>query len=405
MSDELFAYQEAGAAWLAARPRGYLGDEMGLGKTAQAIVAADRAGARQVCVICPASVRANWEREIETWSFGLWGYDVLSYDAAVRRGLPAADTYIVDEAHYLKTATAKRTRACLGANSPLRKAARVWALSGTPAPNHVGELHTWLSFMGAGEGLTYRQFLDRFTNWQMTEYGPKVWGNKRAAMDDLKALVDRAMLRRLKSQVLKDLPAVRWGDISLASRVGYSVNQLANDLVISDSLPSEDEHIARLRREVGNAKAQALADFLAEELESSGEKIVVFAWHRSMMDTLEATLARFGTARIDGATPTARRQGVVDRFQTDPTCRVFVGQLTAAGVGITLTAAASLVFAEMSWTPGDNAQAAMRIHRIGQTQPVLIRTATLRGSIDEAVNAVLARKTRALEQLHEKEAA
>lgn len=404
MSD-LFGYQRAGAAWLAGRARGYLADDMGLGKSAQAIVAADAALADHVCVICPASVRANWEREIETWSLGLWTYEVLSYDAAVRRGLPEADTYILDEAHYLKTATTKRTRTCLGAGSPLADAARVWALSGTPAPNHVGELHTWLRFFQAHEGLSYRQFLDRYTNWMMTDYGPKVFGNKRAAMPDLKAKLERVMLRRLKADVAKDLPAVRWGDISLASNVVYSDKLVATDVLIPDTLPAEDEHIARLRREVGDAKASALGDFIAEELESSGEKIVVFAWHRSVMDKIEQKLARFGVARIDGDTPTPKRLPIVDRFQGDAACRVFLGQIVAAGTGITLTAASHLIFAEMSWTPGDNAQAAMRVHRIGQTQPVLIRTATLKGSLDEAVNAVLARKTRGLEQLYEKEAA
>lgn len=402
---ELFAYQATGAAWLAAKSRGLLADEPGLGKTAQAIVAADAALADKVCVLCPASVVANWRREIERWSLGLWDYTVLSYDAATRRGLPVADTYILDEAHYLKSLSAKRTKVCLGPTSPLHDAARVWALSGTPAPNHVGELYAWLAFFKAHEGLSYRKFLDRYTNWKMTDFGPKIWGNKKDAMPALKAILEGVMLRRLKRDVAQDLPAVRWGDISLAGNVGSFDNHLANDILISDTLPSEDEHIASLRRAVGDAKAPALASYLADELESSGEKIVVFAWHKSVLDALEAALAKFGVVRIDGATPAAKRQGIVDRFQGDAGCRVFLGQIIAAGTGITLTAASNLIFAEMSWTPGDNAQAAMRVHRIGQTQPVLIRTATLRGSIDEAVNAVLARKTRALDQLYEKEAA
>jgi SWI/SNF-related matrix-associated actin-dependent regulator 1 of chromatin subfamily A len=403
---ELFTYQLSGYAWLAGRPRALLADEPGLGKTAQAIVAADAACAEQVCVVAPASVVANWRREIERWSLGLWDYDILSYDAAVRRGLPKADTYIIDEAHYAKTLSAKRTKVLIGAGSPLHDAARVWALSGTPAPNHVGELYSWLAFFRAHEGLSYRKFLDRYTNWQMTDFGPKVWGNKKAAMPELQAKLQGVMLRRLKRDVLKDLPAVRWGDISLVGNVGSFDNQLANNILISDTLPGgDDEHIASLRRAVGDAKAGPLASFIADELEGSGEKIVVFAWHKSVLDTLEAALAKFGVARIDGGTPSAKRQGIVDRFQADPACRVFLGNIIAAGIGITLTAASSLIFAEMSWTPGDNGQAAMRVHRIGQTQPVLIRTATLRGSIDEAVNAVLARKTKALDQLYEKEAA
>jgi SNF2 family DNA or RNA helicase len=402
---DLFPYQVEGARWLAAHPRAYLGDEQGLGKSAQAITAADMAGARRVCVVCPASVVANWSREIEMWSWGLWDHQVLSYDRATRRGLPPADTYIFDEAHFLKSGSAKRTKACLGKESPVRAAARVWGLSGTPAPNHVGELYTWLDFLGATEGRRYLKFLERYTNFSQTNFGPKVWGNKKATMPELKAIVNRVMLRRLKADVLKDLPAVRWGDILLAGKVESSDIFVANRIEISDTLPTEDEHIARLRKNVGDAKAGALAEFIADELDGSEGKVVVFAWHTSVLDTLEQRLSPFGVARIDGSTPAGRRQGLVDRFQQDTDCRVFLGNIVAAGTGITLTAASNLIFAEMAWTPGDNAQAAMRVHRIGQTQPVLIRTATLKGSIDEAVNAVLARKTRGLAQLYEKEAA
>ena len=401
---ELFPYQVDGAAWLAARRRAYLADEMGLGKTPQAIVAADMAGAEHVCVVCPASVKANWEREIERWSLGMWSETtVLSYDAAVRRGLPRGiDTLILDEAHYLKSITAKRTKAILMSDEAAA-AARVWALSGTPAPNHVGELYTFLRFFGVSGQTTYRKFLEAHVRFMETPYGLKVFGNRQDAMPDLKAKVDGVMLRRLKRDVLKDLPPVRWGDVLLAAgaeNAARNDSSVANFINVSDTLPSEDEHIAALRRMVGEAKAPALAAYLADELTEGKEKIVVFAWHLPVMDILEAALRKFGVARIDGGTLTSKRQGIVDRFQTDPDCRVFIGQIIAAGTGITLTAASSLVFAEMSWTPGDNAQAAMRVHRIGQDQPVLIRTTTLRGSIDEAVNAVLARKTRALDQLY-----
>lgn len=400
MTEALFNYQAEGAAWLAPRRFGYLADEQGLGKTAQAIRAADLAWAERVCVVCPASAVENWRREIQRWSLGFWEADVLSYDGAVRRGLPAADTYVIDEAHFLKTASTKRTKRCLGVGSPLRDAARVWALSGTPAPNHVGELFTWLTFMGAARDMSYRQYLDRYTHWQMTDYGPKVWKNRADAMPDLKARMDRVFLRRLKSQVLKDLPPVRWGDITLSGKSeGHFDKVLADHIELSDSLPVEDEHIARLRREIGELKAPALAAYLADELDGSEGKLVVFAWHKAVLDVLEHRLQGFGVARIDGSVPAAKRQGEVDRFQGDANCRVFLGNIAAAGTAITLTAASNLVFAELAWTPGDNAQAAMRVHRIGQSQPVLIRTATLKGSIDEAVNQVLARKTRALDEV------
>lgn len=400
----LFPYQIEGARWLAARKSAILADEMGLGKSAQAITALDTVGVSTATIVCPASLCENWRREIEMWSMGLFDYRILSYDKAARDGLPAAEAIVFDECHYLKSHAAKRTKVLLGSSSPANKAKYVWALSGTPAPNNVGELHPWLSFFGA-DVLGYPAFIKRYTNYTMTEYGPKIFSNKRETMPDLKAKLEPFMLRRRKEDVLKELPPVRWGDIRLAGGVGSVDKSLASkvaaDIELHDDLPPDEEHLAAMRRVVGQAKAGPLANFLADELCDSDHKIVVFAWHKDVLDALHEGLRPFGVARIDGSTPVAKRQGEVDAFQQDPKTRVFLGNIEAAGTGITLTASAHLVFAEMSWTPGHNAQAAMRVHRIGQRNSVLIRTATLLGSIDEGVNAVLARKTRNLEQLYE----
>jgi SNF2 family DNA or RNA helicase len=155
---------------------------------------------------------------------------------------------------------------------------------------------------------------------------------------------------------------------------------------------SEDS-LSRLRRITGAVKARALGEVLSRELAESTEKLVVMAWHTEVLDTLHDALARHGVARLDGGTRPDERQEAIDAFQTDPDTRVFLGQIIAAGAGITLTAAAEIVFAELSWSPRDNAQAARRIRRIGQNRPTRARYPSLAGTIDEAVVRTLRRKS------------
>jgi SWI/SNF-related matrix-associated actin-dependent regulator 1 of chromatin subfamily A len=172
------------------------------------------------------------------------------------------------------------------------------------------------------------------------------------------------------------------------------------DALVEGSLRTDSIALARLRRLTGIAKAKATADLVRHELVCGAlEKVVVFAHHSEVLRTLASALARFGVVTVDGGTSPSRRQTAIDRFQIDPATRVFLGQITAASTAITLTAASHVVFAEASWVPGDNLQAAKRCHRIGQTRPVLARFISLAGSLDEAITEVLRRKTRLLAQL------
>jgi len=161
---------------------------------------------------------------------------------------------------------------------------------------------------------------------------------------------------------------------------------------------------ATLRRYTAMSKVGAVAKMLDQELiERQYDKVVVFAIHKDPIDTLREALKRHGAVALYGGTPPTKRQRNIDKFQNDPKCRVFIGQVTAAGTLITLTAANQVVFLESSWVPADNAQAAMRCHRIGQTRPVFVRVIGLAGSIDEQVQATLRRKTATLTQLFDKQ--
>lgn len=398
---DLFAFQNDGARWLANGGR-YLADEQRVGKTAQLIRAADLVAAQRVVVTCPASAIGVWERAIPRWSAGLWDFRLGSYDRHSDHGLPGGDVYIFDEAHRLKSFAAQRTRNLLGPLAPTRRARHVWAASGTPFPNNAAELVPWLSFFGVWtEG--YEAFLKRFCHYRAGPHGSvKVLGNRRDRVDELRQLWAPVHLRRTRKDVMPYEEEALTDDIILA--VGDVEDQQLYSIQIGpDDMPDEeDEHFATVCRLVGEAKAAPLARFIADELADGTGKVAIYYWHQTVGDILEAELARFGVARVDGRLPAgAKRTAQADRFNTDPRCRVFIGQIIAAGEAIDLAKGGhNLIFAERCWSPGPNAQAAARMSGHLQTERVLIRTAILRGTLDEGQQHVLDRKARAIAQLH-----
>lgn len=419
---KLKPYQVEGAVFLSLRKAAFLADQMGLGKSAQAIEACNLIGATKVVVVCPAIARVNWQREFELWGSGERQLVVESFDkVATRPDLRKAlvdmrpDVLIVDEAHYLKTRTAKRTKSIYGAgckNTGLASAAkRVWLLSGTPCPNDAGELWPHLRAMWPGliGEKNYNEFIERYCLTQKTVYGLKILGNKNAP--ELRGILAKIMLRRKADDVLKDLPPISWHvtpvepdhilkDLAVVEQ-SEEMSALRQSLE-DGTIPADSIAMATLRRITGTAKAQLAARLIADELTSGAyEKVVIFVQHLDVGKTLTEQLSAFGTMFLNGSTTPTMRQHYIDAFQNDATKRVFIGQLQACSTAITLHAASQVLFVEQSWVPAENAQAAKRCHRIGQTKPVFVRTLALSKSIDEAVARVLARKSQAISELME----
>ena len=420
----IYPYQQAGAEWLAARRTAFLADEMGLGKTVQAIRGADIIGAKKILVICPAVARIQWAREFERWqtisrdvfpwvknqSFSrITDHDVTicSHEALVNRLLARTlcrpwDLVVVDEAQAFKTNTAKRTIALYGRGSILAEGKRVWLLSGTPMPNHPGELWTHLHTL-FGDSRPYHEFLNRYCIVVAGDYGPRIMGSRNVS--ELKERLRPHILRRRATEVLKDLPPITFGHVAIrvSSANAHAVDLLALQIGTLDPealLANGSEHIAAIRRTIGELKAPIVAELILGELTADPkQKLVCFAWHLGVLDKIEEQCRVLGVVRIDGSTTPVARQKAIDSFQDNPETRLFLGQIKACSTAITLTAAHHVVLAEASWTPGDNVQAAKRCHRIGQTRPVLARFVTLDGTIDDAVNRVLARKARMLTEL------
>lgn len=466
---KLFPYQIAGADWLKDRRTALLADEMGLGKSAQAITAATRVrelskGPLSVVVLCPAVARDNWAREFERFSKFKWSTEIIyernqtrnkpgnqpgsvgrdlviaSYDLATEIRSKFKDDerigiLILDEAQFLKSTESKRTQVTLGREGLVRRADRVWALSGTPAPNHAAELWPILFTFGQTK-LTYQEFVDRYcTTYRFNpprgEPRVQITGTRVERIDELRGILDPVMLRRRKVDVLQDLPSIHFSDVVVPGcAVDYEIQfvqwthptdrraeleaivERERNLITAIYDTSETwrhaeagfsgvvNSVATLRRYTGLQKIRGVADLVRNELENRDyKKIVIFAIHQGVIEGLRHHLRQFKPVTVYGQTPPQKRQANVDKFQKNPHCQVFIGNIQAAGTAITLTAAHQVLFAEQSWVPGENAQAAMRCHRIGQERPVTVRFAGMANSIDEKVASVLRRKTKELMHL------
>lgn len=395
----LYPYQEDGVRFLAARRRAYLADEMGLGKTVQAIRAAAKLpwGEDQITVVvCPASVVENWKHEWVTWH-GPGEVIVTSYSKLIR---PAhfqeiaaenPDLVILDEAHYCKSAGAKRTRAAL---KLARDADITYLLSGTPMPNDPTELYPvlkilWPELLEEVGVHTKQAFLDRYCVYTETDWGPRIWGLTKLAKTELVSMLRRVMLRRKLAEVALDLPPLRF----TVERLPKDPELAAKLLELGADMESDDEHLATIRRVLGEYKAPVIGAHIREELIHDPKLSMVVLYHHRR--TGESLLDCFGEsvtcAGYDGSATSEFRQHEIDRFQRGE-ARVFLAQQTAAGVGITLTRASEIVLVEPSWSPADNDQAIKRIHRIGQDKPCRARIFTVPESLDEALMAALHRK-------------
>jgi SWI/SNF-related matrix-associated actin-dependent regulator of chromatin subfamily A-like protein 1 len=403
-----------------------LADDPGLGKTFQAIRAADSRKAKQVAIICPASVIGTWHAEIRKYRTSDWYFFVTSYERACRQDYDHLtvnrwDALIIDEAHYLKTLTSGRTKAVYGftAEDGLQRlpaiidcADAVWLLSGTPMPNDPSELYPHLRALAphlvtgerSGKIWSIFQFIAAFCETKNNGFGHKIVGARQEAK--LHRKLEGFMLRRRKADVLKDLPPLRFGEVAVEGDLSalppeeVAIVQKALERGGFDALKDVAGHVGKLRRLTGLAKLPATIAWLKDWLAGSTGKIVVFAYHKDVIAGLRDALGKQAVV-LDGSTPVAQRQAVVDRFQQDPRVRVFIGQMTAAGVGITLTAASDMLVVESSWVPAEIQQATQRIHRIGQKESCLVRFAHVEGSIDEDIQRAVARKVRMIDAVIE----
>lgn len=453
-------FQKAGIAFAMKRRSTLFGDEMGLGKTIQALGCVNTdPSVKNVLVVCRASLRLNWMREAQRWlvrpfsfclpaksdetipptaSFVIVNHDKLvgAKGEALRGQLMARDwdCLIIDEAHDLKNPKAKRSQVCLGKeakkkqNEPaepglVSKAKRVLILTGTPLVNKPVELWGLVHACAPEEFPNFWGFAKRYCNATQGRFG---WDLSGAS--NLQELQNRMrstfMVRRLKKDVLTELPPKRRQVIDLALNGAAAAVQAENEaweeqeeeveaakaeVELAEASGDAEEYkeaVARLhdrvrvafteislkRHATALAKAPAVLDHVLGIMEEGAEKVIIFAHHKDVIAKIEEGLAEYGVRKIVGDTPMEERQANVDSFQTDPAVRCIIGSIGAMGVGLTLTASSTVIFAELDWVPGNVTQAEDRAHRIGQTMPVLVQHLVLDGSLDSRMAKVLVAK-------------
>lgn len=403
-------FQLAGAKHLASGFHKFLADVPGLGKTVQALLAATLIGAKHILVTCPASVRLGWYQEMEECIGHTRGLDVISYNGASLPKIRAQlrdkyDVFIPDEVQFCKTMESLRTRATFSDSMGLaRRASHIWALSGTPLLNRPRELHVVLRCLAAKKIAPYTDF-DAFAQKYCGAYFDGMGINTKGAsnLDDLSKRImggsDPFMLRRTKAEVFPELPGriIKRVPVEVTPADWRLVEELEREILDREAyISSVHENFsqlgdnAKLRRATGVAKIRAVAAFTDDLLETI-DKVVVFTWHHDVTNGLVEEFSRRGFGCVvypSGGSDFAKR-AATDRFQQDPNCRIFIGNMAAAGTGINglQKAANDVVFAEIEWVPSIMGQAIDRVDRMDKKfpEPVNAYIPFIPGSIESAM--------------------
>ena len=419
---DYYGYQKAGIEYCLDKDDILIGDEMGLGKTVQAIGVINVNKPKDVLIVSPASLKLNWKKELETWlvdkrdvqvimsgkdsldekqDIVIVNYDVLQkYQELLDKKWSLV---IMDEVHYLKNPDAQRTKAALSV-----QADKKIMLTGTPIPNRPIEIQAvagYLDDKSFGNRFGFGKRYASLHKKQVTR-NKSVWDWSGASnLDELQRRLRQSfMIRRKKDEVLKDLPAkvkqiieLPYESYKKEIKAEYSAfedynNKNKNPNVDPYSLDADQfstsidfASMSSQRKATAEKKVKAVA----EHLESFNEPVVVMAHHRDVIAQLEAELIKQDkkVVVLTGEKNQVERNEAVEAFQSGQ-ADVFIGSIKAAGVGLTLTRASKMVFAELDWVPSDIAQAEDRIHRIGQESSVLIQYIVVEGSLD----AVFAKK-------------
>ena len=415
LGGELKPFQRAGVSYLLAQRRAFLADEQGLGKTIEALASIEADSAYPAIVVCPASLKLNWAREIERWlpsrsvqlvsgtgagavqtaEITVVNYDIVAARLPALRAL-APRALVLDESHYCKNPAAKRTQAVQRLAGAVPNDGLVFALTGTPVMNRPLELVSQLRILGRlsdfGSGA---QFGRRFRGGDA--YLRLHW--------HLRA---RCFVRRLKADVLPQLPAKtravvpveldNEAEYRLAERdlVGWLRSQpldLAElDAKVAAALRAERlVRLNALKLLAAEGKLHAALAWIHDFL-SSGEPLVLFARHRKVQ---RAVLERFPESlHILGEDSPHARERALRAFQAadGPASQLIVCSMEVAGQGITLTRASNVAFLELDWTPAKHDQAEDRCHRIGQQDAVNATYLLAAGTVDETIATLLEHK-------------
>ena len=448
LDDILREYQREGFRWLKAISEygfgGILADDMGLGKTIQtiALLMSDKRDRKEKdlphmpsLIICPSSLCLNWQSEIDKFGSGLvcaaadgnaekrnkvlseymsadviiTSYDLLKRDVHLYDELKFRFV-IIDEAQYIKNHTTQSAKAVKALNGEVRL-----ALTGTPVENSLAELWSIFDFIMPGYLFGYTGFKRRYEL-------PIVRDSSEKALEGLRRMTAPFILRRLKKDVLSELPDKNEVILSAAmedeQRKLYDAEVSRMKTLLSDEQAYSEQgrieilaQLTRLRLICcdpslayssfkGNSAKLTLCTELAESCVSSGHKVLLFSQFTSMLSLIEKRLLKLGikTLSLTGSTPPSKRLEMVERFNTDDT-GVFLISLKAGGTGLNLTGADIVIHYDPWWNASAENQATDRAYRIGQKNDVTVYKLIAKGTIEEKIKELQSAKTELADSL------
>ena len=429
LKGQLLPYQNKGVSFINQKNgRVLLADEMGLGKTIQVLAWLQlHPELRPVVIIVPASLKLNWQREINKWMRDNCRTEILSGSSPHSLNTNLADIFIInydvlpfwigrferiqskvlvtDECHYFKNNNAKRTKAVLKLGKLIP---HILALSGTPITNRPVEIFNAVNLIDSTLFPSRWGFLHKYCGAKHNGFG---WDfNGATNTKELhERLINSIMIRRKKKDVLKELPDKTRSFIPIElnndkeyknaekdfiqwireNKGKIAANKASNAMALTE--------IETLKQLAVKGKMKQVINWINDFLES-GEKLVIFAVHHFVIDMLMKEFKEIAV-KIDGSVTGINRQRAVDDFQTNRNTKLFIGNIKAAGVGITLTATSKVVILELPWTPGELEQAIDRVHRIGQENKVIAYFLLALDTIEEKIAALLDKKRKILDSV------
>jgi SWI/SNF-related matrix-associated actin-dependent regulator 1 of chromatin subfamily A len=412
------SHQKEAIEKLATSRRFILADDMGLGKTTATVIAALETGAKKILIICPASLKINWQREVNLYTdrsvfiaegkkfsleddFVIVNYDILknfySLEDKENSLITQAkfDLVIIDEAHYIQNIKATRTKLV---NSFSKNIKYLWLLTGTPMTSRPMNYFNLLQLVESPVAQNWMAYAIRYCKgYQFKIKGKKVWNVAGSSnLEELRDRTSKQFLRRLKTDIL-DLPDkiitpiyLRLKSKEYEDLLGEYLDWYNAKKDESSSLTVSFSKLMAVRQIIAQEKINSTIE-LAQNIIDQDKKVIIFT---NFTDTLQKIYQHFGKEAVylDGTCTKAKRQDAVDKFQESDKIKVFVGNLKAAGVGLTLTASEAVIMNDLSFVPSDHQQAEDRAYRYGQKNSVSVFYPIFENTIEGIIYDILSNK-------------
>ena len=421
-------HQKVAIEKLLANNKFILADDMGLGKTTAAVIASMESGAKKVLIVCPASLKINWDREIKnytdrrvlivegrkwgsTFDYYIINYDILKNYHTTEKSEDSDDykllvnekfdLAIVDEAHYVSNATANRTRLL---NDVLETIPRVWLLTGTPMTSRPINYFNLLKIVDSPLTLNWQSYVRRYCKgYQFTVGNRKVWNTSGASnLDELRERTKSYVLRRMKTDIL-DLPEkiVTPVFVELTSKMYdeelEEFTRISNDKKDNETISVTLNRLMKIRQLIAYEKIPYTCEIIDKCLDQ-GKKVIVFTNFTMSLDMLHEKYKK-NSVILNGSMSKEKKQESVDRFQNEDKIKIFISNIVAGGVGITLTAGEVVIMNDLSFVPAHHSQAEDRAYRYGQKNSVLVYYPVFENTVEKIIYNILQKKKGIIDQV------